>query len=86
MGPALSRDTSRNNNDRNRRENRETSNRPTKRIRTNSSSNNSTMSGNSEDDLEAIQNDVEEVEQISVNEFQEWLAYFKIMSESKDGD
>ncbi len=64
MGPALSRDTSRNNNDRNRRENRETSNRPTKRIRTNSSSNNSTMSGNSEDDLEAIQNDVEEVEQI----------------------
>jgi len=29
---------------------------------------------------------IAEVEQISVNEFQEWIAYFKIMSESKDGD
>lgn len=29
---------------------------------------------------------IEEVEQISVTEFYEWLAYFKIMSESKNGD
>ena len=28
---------------------------------------------------------IEEVEQISVTEFHEWLAYFKIMSESNDG-
>ncbi len=28
---------------------------------------------------------IEEVEQISFNEFLEWLAYFKIISESKDG-
>lgn len=29
---------------------------------------------------------IEEVEQISVTEFHEWLAYFKIMSEQTDGD
>ena len=28
---------------------------------------------------------IEEVEQISATEFNEWLAYFKIMSESNDG-
>jgi len=29
---------------------------------------------------------IEEVEQISVTEFHEWLAYFHIMSEQADGD
>ena len=29
---------------------------------------------------------IEEVEQISVTEFHEWLAYFQIMSEQADGD
>ena len=28
---------------------------------------------------------IEEIEHISVNEFLEWLAYFKILSESDDG-
>jgi len=28
---------------------------------------------------------IEEVEQISVTEFHEWLAYFQIMSEQADG-